>query len=113
MPGSRLFAPTGLTIALAVTAVSTASPVQAFSTPGEALTHGYRISNAGAGSVFLAFALSAGAAVATIPVAGTPGSGMYIEGDGEAVFALPHDCYFAAVTPSGTATLYITPGVLL
>lgn len=105
--------PTGKTIAMNITTTSTATPVQAFSTPGESLTHAYRVCNAGSGSVFLAYANVQGAAIATIPVDGTPGTGVYLQAGSIAVFALPHDCYFAAITPSGTSTLYITPGVFV
>lgn len=106
---SNPFRAAGNTIAMAVTTTSTATPVQALSSVGEGLAHHYRVSNAGAGSAFLAYATSS-APVATIPVDGTPGTGMYLPSGADIVFDLPHGCYFAAITPSGTATLYITPG---
>jgi hypothetical protein len=66
-----------------------------------------RVYNKGAVEVYLAFGASAIAAV--IPVVGTPALGMPIPAGAVEIFTATVG-YVAAITPSGTADIFLTPG---
>lgn len=90
------------TTSLAVTSVTGNRQVQAAS-----LTGHVRVFNTGTVTVFIEMSNSSGVA-ATVPNGATPGSYPLAAGAVE-VIACPLQ-YIAAITVSGTATLYFTPG---
>jgi hypothetical protein len=105
---SDAFKPTGLSAALAVTTTSTATPIQVLSSAGEPQSQNYLVSNATSQGVFLAVGGSAVAAVA--PTAGSPANGLWLAGNSTQSFTFSPKSYFAAIAPTATSTVYITPG---
>jgi hypothetical protein len=109
--GIQAFAQMGNTVAISVTNVAS-TPVQVSS-----LTLGgnqYRLINSGNVTVFLGYG-AASANATTNAVIPTPGAGNstfclpLLAGTDEILSFVPNG-YFSALTSSGTATIYITPG---
>jgi len=107
------FRPYGNTVAFAATTTSTATPLQVppstgvpkYNEPGR---NTYVISNSTTQAVFVAAGPSN--VVAAIPVAGTPANGFYVGGSSAITVTVETNSYFAVITPTGTSTVYITPG---
>jgi len=101
------FTPSGNTVTFTA-ATSSPTPVQAVST-----TLGgnqYRILNAGSVIAFLGFATSAsGASNNAVVVVSTATSIPLLPGTDEVITFAPN-AYFTAITSSGNAVIYITPG---
>jgi hypothetical protein len=106
--GWSAFRPTGNTIAIDVTTVASVA-VRAPSSQGEPESMNYVVSNASTQGVFLAVGPSAGL-LAVAPVSATPNNGFWIGGSTTQPFTFANDAYFSAIAPTGTSTLYITPG---
>ena len=74
-----------------------------------------RIHNGTAAEVFVHISTT-GTENAAVPVAGTPGYGWALHNNSTVVFTSPgqasnaNTCYVSAITASGNATVYITPG---
>lgn len=99
----------GLTAVLAVTATSTATPIQVKGKNNNATSRLFF--NAGPNNCWIVGTKATGDAVAVKPVAGTPSYGIPVPNGAIFVMAFPPDTYFAAICSGGeTATLYITPG---
>lgn len=106
--GWSAFRPTGLTVAIDVTvAASTAKQAPSFS--GEPESMNYIISNATTQGVFLAVGNSVGVA-AVAPVSATPNNGIWLGGSTTQSFTFANDAWFSTIAPTGTSTVYITPG---
>ena len=71
----------------------------------------FRIHNAGTVTAYLAFGASDSEAQtnAVIPT-GTPQYGIPLPAGIVEVLSFPVNCYFSAITASGTADIFITPG---
>lgn len=108
--GWSAFAPKGnFTAALDVTVATTTTPIQAPGGPGEPENNNYMIGNSTSQGCFLAVGGRSNVA-ATVPVMGTPGTGLWIPGNSVQTFTFDAQSYFAAITPTGVTTLYITNG---
>ena len=106
--GWSAFRQTGLTVAIDVTvAASVAKQAPPF--PGEPESMNYAISNASSQGCFLAAGPNSGL-LAVAPVSATPNNGYWIGGNTTQVLTFANDAYFSAIAPTGTTTLYITPG---
>lgn len=71
----------------------------------------FRLHNAGTVTAYLAYGATAGEAQtnAVIPT-GTPQYGIPLPAGIVEVLSFPVGCYFSAITASGTANIFITPG---
>jgi hypothetical protein len=98
----------GLTAALSVTGTSTATPIQVKGKNNNATQRTFY--NAGPNDCFIAGTALSADAVAVVPVAGTPSYGIPIPAGAVMTLSFPPNTYFAAITATGTATLYIVPG---
>lgn len=93
--------------ALAVTDVSTATPIQVKGSLNNATQR--LLYNAGPNDCWLAWGKTAPTAV--VPTAGSPANGIAIPAGAVMVLSFPPDAYFAAICASGkTASLYLSPG---
>lgn len=108
----RAFNATGPTI-LVVGATSAPTGLQAASS-GAPPAHEYRVHNAGTVTAFISFGTSAGTAQtnAVVPTgAGASAKNSYpLPAGFVEVFTAPPDCYWSAITGSGTANIFVTPG---
>lgn len=102
--GWSAFAPQGNTVAVAATTTSST----AVQVPG-ANGNNYLVSNTTTQAAFLAYSNQPGL-VATIPVPGTSGNGVYLPPNSVQSFTCGPLSYFAVITPAATSTIYITPG---
>jgi hypothetical protein len=101
------FSQTANTVAVNASAVSSSVPLADSKTGSD--DRDYRIRNTGTVDVFIVFGGSDVAAV--IPAVGSPANGIPIgAGHTEAFRAPAGNTHLAAITASGTATLYITTG---
>lgn len=107
--GWSAFRPEGNTIAITPLLVST-TPAQAPSYGGEPWAGNYLVSNTTSQGCFLAIGNQS--VVVAIPTgAGTSSAnGFWIPPLSQASYTFGPGSYFAAICPSGTTTLYITPG---
>lgn len=103
------FSPRGKTVLIAA-ATTAPSGVQCQET-GTAGGYQFRIHNAGTVTAYLAFGAtgSEAQANAVIPT-GTPQYGIPLSAGIVEVLSFPVNCYFSAITASGTANIFITPG---
>lgn len=108
MRDTRPFNVNGNTILVPADTVAPAG-VQA---DGQPNANQFRIFNGGTVTAFLGIGVNAAAATAAavIPVAGTPAAGIPIPAGIVEVISAPPDAYFSAITASGTASVYVTPG---
>jgi len=106
--GWSAFRPTGLTVAIDVT-TSASVAKQALSSQGEPETMNYVVSNASTQGVFLAAGPSPGL-LAVAPISATPANGIWLGGSTTQTFTFANDAYFSVIAPTGTSTVYITPG---
>lgn len=100
----------GNTIAIAATtAASTPVQIQTVFSPG---SNRFRIINSGLVIVFLSFGNTAAEATTNcvIPIPGTPQNCIPLLPGTDEILTFTQEGYFAAITSSGTATIYITPG---
>jgi hypothetical protein len=106
--GIQAFTPMGNTITFTATASSPTTSVQAAST-----TLGgnqYRIINSGNVTVFMGYGQANASAVANaVLVTSTQSSIPLLSGTDEILTFTPN-AYFAGITSSGNAVIYITPG---
>lgn len=103
------FQPLGKTVALPVTATSTATPVQVIGTPSQANTQVYAY-NDGPNTAFVAWC-STSTCTAVVPTAGSSQLGFPVPPGAIVVLSIPPNSFYAAITQSTkTATLYLTPG---
>ncbi len=107
--GWSAFAPKGNTAALDVTNVTTVTPIQVLGSPGEGENNNYLVSNSTSQGCFLAFGKRTNI-TAAIPVMGTSQNSIWLPGNSVQTFTFDSESYFAAITPTGVTTLYITPG---
>jgi hypothetical protein len=99
----------GLSAALAVTAISTAAPIQVKGLNNNSTQRMFY--NAGPNDCWVAGASTAAKAVAVAPTAGTPALGVAIPAGAIVILSFPPGTFFAAISAAAkTATLYITPG---
>lgn len=113
MAAFRTFDATGPTVLVA--GASTApSGVQALSS-GASPAEQYRIHNAGTVTAFIAYGTSAGTAQSNCVIPTGSGANskrsMPLPSGATEVFTAPLDCYWSAITASGTASIYVTPGM--
>jgi hypothetical protein len=105
--GINAFTRTGNTITF--TAATTApTPVQCSST-----TLGgnqYRIINSGTVTVFLGYAVASSDAANNATVISTTGLSLPLLPNTDEILSFVPNAYFTAITASGTAQIYITPG---
>ena len=107
MSVSAPFCPSGNTVTFTA-AVSAPTPVQAVST-----TLGgnqYRIINAGNVTVFLGYGNTAALANTAAAVVSTTGPAYPLLAGTDEILTFQPNAYFTAITASGTATIYVTPG---
>lgn len=101
----------GNTIAIAATtAASTPVQIQTGFSPGSTK---FRIINSGLVIVFLSFGKTAAEATTNcvIPIPGTSQNCIPLLPGTDEILTFTQDSYFATITSSGTATIYITPGI--
>lgn len=111
----RAFNPGGKTIAVAgATTAPTGGQAIAFNATASSHTNQYRIHNAGTVTAFIASGVDASTAQtnSVIPTGtGASSKDSYpIVAGGVEVWSFPPNTFFSAITASGTATIYITPG---
>jgi hypothetical protein len=105
--GIQAFTPMGNTVTF--TAATTApTPVQALSTTIGGTQ--YRVINDGTVTVFMGWGDSAAAATANAVVVTTTGRAFPLLAGTDEILTFNANQYFTAVTASGTASIYITPG---
>lgn len=92
-----------------LTVTGTAAAVQV-AIPGDNNKEQYRIVNAGTTAAFLGFGETAAIALAAATVVSESGSALYVLPGAVEIISVTGDAFFAAVTESGSTTLYITPG---
>lgn len=105
------FSPLGNTVV--ISAASTApTAVQVSPTSGQMNVGQYRCVNSGTVMVFLGVGSTATIAGsrAVIPIAGTPASGVPLMPGAVEILRFNENSYITAITSSGTATVYVTPG---
>lgn len=109
----RAFNPYGPTILVAA-ATSAPTGLQAASS-GAPQSEQYRVYNAGSTTVFIAFGVDASSAQsnAVIPTgASSNAKNSYPIAPGiPEIFTAPKNCFWSAIMASGTASIYITPGM--
>lgn len=112
MNSQRAFNPSGKTVVLAGATTSPAG-IQAPSS-GTLSTNQFRFYNAGAVLVHIAAGVDADTAQtnAAIPTGSGANSKLSfpLHPGAEKVMTFPKDSYFSAITPSSTASVYVTPG---
>jgi hypothetical protein len=105
--GIQAFTPMGNTVTF--TAATTApTPVQALSTTIGGTQ--YRVINDGTVTVFMGWGDSAAAANANAVIVSTTGRAFPLLAGTDEILTFNANQYFTAVTASGTANIYITPG---
>lgn len=105
--GIQAFTPMGNTVTF--TAATTApTPVQALSTTIGGTQ--YRVINDGTVTVFMGWGDSASAATANAVVVTTTGRAFPLLAGTDEILTFNANQYFTAITVSGTANIYITPG---
>ncbi len=105
--GWSAFRPTGQTVAIDVT--TSASVAKQAPSQGEPESMNYYISNASSQGVFIAAGPNSGTA-AVAPIAATAANGIWLGGNTAQTFTFANDAWFSAIAPTGTSTVYITPG---
>lgn len=99
--GWSAFRPTGNTITIAVTVTASAG-AQAPSFSGETQSNNYLVTNAGAQGVFLAYGPASTLA--------TVATGLYLLPGSSQTFTFGNNSFFSLIAPTGTSTVYVTPG---
>jgi hypothetical protein len=106
---ANAFSPQGNSAALAVTATSTAAPIQVKGNNNNATQRMFY--NGGTKDCFICGAATSAGAVAVVPTAGSPSLGVPIPAGAIMALTFAPNTYFAAICAgSDTTTLYITPG---
>jgi hypothetical protein len=106
----KAFRVQGNTIAISASNIaSTPVQIQNVFAPG---SNRFRVINSGTVIVFLSFGDTAAAATTNcvIPVPGTPRNCIPLLPGTDEILTFTQNIYFATITSSGTATVYITPG---
>jgi len=105
--GIQAFTPMGNTVTFTA-ATSAPTPVQALSTTIGGTQ--YRVINDGTVTVFMGWGDSAAAATANAVVVTTTGRAFPLLAGTDEILTFNVNQYFTAITVSGTANIYITPG---
>jgi hypothetical protein len=105
--GIQAFTPMGNTVTFTA-ATSAPTPVQALSTTIGGTQ--YRVINDGTVTVFMGWGDSAAAANANAVIVSTTGRAFPLLAGTDEILTFNANQYFTAVTASGTASIYITPG---
>ena len=105
--GIQAFTPMGNTVTFTA-ATSAPTPVQAISTTIGGTQ--YRVINDGTVTVFMGWGDSAAAANANATVVTTTGRAFPLLAGTDEILTFNANQYFTAITVSGTANVYITPG---
>lgn len=105
--GIQAFTPMGNTVTFTA-ATSAPTPVQALSTTIGGTQ--YRIINDGTVTVFMGWGDTAAAATANATVVTTTGKAFPLLAGTDEILTFNANQYFTAITASGTASVYITPG---
>jgi hypothetical protein len=105
--GIQAFTPMGNTVTFTA-ATAAPTPVQALSTTIGGTQ--YRVINDGSVTVFMGWGDSAAAANANATVVTTTGRAFPLLAGTDEILTFNANQYFTAVTASGTAKIYITPG---
>jgi len=106
--GIQAFTPMGNTVIFTATSSSPTTSVQAAST-----TLGgnqYRIINSGNVTVFMGYGQSNASAVANAVIVTSTQSSIPLLSGTDEILTFTPNAYFAGITSSGSAVIYITPG---
>lgn len=105
--GIQAFTPMGNTVTFTA-AASAPTPVQAVSTTIGGTQ--YRIINDGTVTVFMGWGDTAAAATANATIVTTTGRAFPLLAGTDEILTFNANQYFTAITASGTANVYVTPG---
>lgn len=107
MGANTAFTRTGSTVVI-LAATSAPAPTQCIG--GSLGATQYRLVNSGTVTVFLGFGTTSAEATSNTTVVTSSGNAIPLLSNAVEIITFQPNAYFSAITASGTATVYVTPG---